>query len=885
MKSSSLWSCRASNKAFQMGLCYVWVFGFLLIIVSLYLTQSLPSLTDQIKSSRIHFKVSHVSSSLRITIFSTTEPFVGLDGLRQVLAIRSWLALSAKVNVVLFTQDSSLNSLATQLSPRVSFESDIDFTFLGTPFFHSMVARAQASESDVSVLIDPGTILLPDFLSTLNYAYELNQDWLLFASLRNVSHFPYYLDESGKQWLKEDGKRISMKKEFLAQSWEANSICGGRMLMAWNKGDMPLHGGVLPPFLYRKGLHNHWIVGEAFSSGYRFVFDATWAFANIYPNILNADSSLEVEGAKVPYIQNRIWENVGNQHLASLYGSSDLREANFSNIVKLLYCDGRHIFVGTEELVHHSVGPRSSLKLLKARILRCMNDVKSQEAIMDCSLEDSLKPSATLGLPFSLETLLSKMADENKTVVLAVAGYNYKDMLMSWVCGLKRLMVRNFLVCALDDNIYKFSVLQGLPVFRDPLAPSNISFDDCHFGTMCFQRVTKVKSRLVLQILKLGYNVLLSDVDVFWFKNPLPLLQSFGPAVLVAQSDEFNETVPINLPHRLNSGFYFACSDGSTIAAMEKVVKHATTSNRSEQPSFYNTLCGEGGLNRVGNDRCFEPETNLSVHFLNRDLFPNGAYLGLWESKDIKAACRKRGCYVLHNNWISGRKKKLARQVLSGLWNYEQSTRILTESRLVAMLRRFAQLLGLLHHADRGARRKVDVREVSKSLTWGLGSQNFQVRIVHPGGREELYQNAVPASLVMEKYPGKCVAKPDVFKDPHESILQPEDDLLPGHKYYLIPASTVAKLKCRHSERLKAIEQAKDKEEMSITKVDSDVSDISLDSIGSARDFFVSKEKWSTLLGKCKRVKKPFVPPIQRAQSWRQLEWQPSLNSVQELSP
>lgn len=51
-----------------------------------------------------------------------------------------------------------------------------------------------------------------------------------------------------------------------------------------------------------------------------------------------------------------------------------------------------------------------------------------------------------------------------------------------------------------------------------------------------------MKSRTVLHVLKLGYNVLLSDVDVYWFKNPLNYLTSFGPAVLVAQSDEYNLT-------------------------------------------------------------------------------------------------------------------------------------------------------------------------------------------------------------------------------------------------------------------------------------------------------------------------------------------------------
>lgn len=51
-----------------------------------------------------------------------------------------------------------------------------------------------------------------------------------------------------------------------------------------------------------------------------------------------------------------------------------------------------------------------------------------------------------------------------------------------------------------------------------------------------------MKSRMVLKILKLGYNVLLSDVDVYWFKNPLSFVYSFGPAVLLAQSDEYNQT-------------------------------------------------------------------------------------------------------------------------------------------------------------------------------------------------------------------------------------------------------------------------------------------------------------------------------------------------------
>lgn len=105
-------------------------------------------------------------------------------------------------------------------------------------------------------------------------------------------------------------------------------------------------------------------------------------------------------------------------------------------------------------------------------------------------------------------------------------------------------------------------------------------------------------------------------------------------------------------------------------------MKHAAISGQSEQPSFYDTLCGEGGINRVGSKKCLEPETNLTVHFLDRNLFPNGAYQGLWKKKNIKTACRKKACFVLHNNWISGRLKKLERQMFSGLWEYDMSTRM-----------------------------------------------------------------------------------------------------------------------------------------------------------------------------------------------------------------
>lgn len=239
--------------------------------------------------------------------------------------------------------------------------------------------------------------------------------------------------------------------------------------MAWNNGDLPLHTGVLPPFLYRRGIHNHWVINEAMPSVFRFVFDASWTISSFNVHDVDGWHNRSVGNSRILNNEERNWEYVGNVHLGALYGSMFFHEDNYSNIIKLLKCNGKYRFVNTAENIVHPFGYQSSPRLWKQSILHawkdekttaCLDVVKSQEKNVDCSLKDQLKPSIQIELPYSLESLLSVIADKNKTIVLAIAGNSYQDMLMSWVCRLRRLLIKNFLVCALDHDIYHFSVLQ-----------------------------------------------------------------------------------------------------------------------------------------------------------------------------------------------------------------------------------------------------------------------------------------------------------------------------------------------------------------------------------------------------------------------------------------
>lgn len=180
------------------------------------------------------------------------------------------------------------------------------------------------------------------------------------------------------------------------------------------------------------------------------------------------------------------------------------------------------------------------------------------------------------------------------------------------------------------------------------------------------------------------------------------------------------------------------------------------------------------------------------------------------------------------------------------------------------------------------SRRTKELGGATESLDMSsLLSRKIAVRIIHPGRREELYQNAIPASQLMEKYPGMSIARPEVFTNPHESLLYPEDELLPGQKYYIVPSTTVQKLKRKHPQKSRVEEENWNGNPIV------DVGRESMEeSICYANEFYASRSRWTKFTPKKGiRAKKPFKPPFPRAKSSRGLGWEPSLSSVQELSP
>ena len=58
---------------------------------------------------------------------------------------------------------------------------------------------------------------------------------------------------------------------------------------------------------------------------------------------------------------------------------------------------------------------------------------------------------------------------ENNTIILAFADFNYLEILLNWIIGIKRLGIDNYVVISLDKEIHEYLMQRGFPSILSPL--------------------------------------------------------------------------------------------------------------------------------------------------------------------------------------------------------------------------------------------------------------------------------------------------------------------------------------------------------------------------------------------------------------------------------
>lgn len=129
-----------------------------------------------------------------------------------------------------------------------------------------------------------------------------------------------------------------------------------------------------------------------------------------------------------------------------------------------------------------------------------------------------------------IEQLLRESSNPtSKTIIVQVCNYGQVELFHNYVCSAKArgLDYSHILMFATDEKTYDLCKALGIPVYYNEAIFGSMPEGAARgYGDRIFSKMMMAKVYCVHSVLSLGYNVLFQDVDVVWYKNPLPYLES-----------------------------------------------------------------------------------------------------------------------------------------------------------------------------------------------------------------------------------------------------------------------------------------------------------------------------------------------------------------------
>ncbi|CAI7826161.1 unnamed protein product [Closterium sp. NIES-54] len=291
-----------------------------------------------------------------LTIFTAPKPYTSIldpssphaDPQRR--ALLSWLRLRPSPKIVLLGNDSSFRALARQFPAHVAVESAIDTNFYGVPQVHSVVARAQAADTPVSMVINADIILMNDVMAAMRKVHENFRHWVMTAARWDMpEEFPYSFER--EMWAGRGHREHETTIREFVRTHGTLHTYGGVDFWAWNNDDrrpVPLVRGTVPPFSYGRGKYDNWLTHEIISSGLREIVDASEAVtavhvAHSYSHVMESAFTKNAAGLAGKSFwstrMNSSWELFANIHLAHTHGTYANQKGTPLHVpIKLMNC-------------------------------------------------------------------------------------------------------------------------------------------------------------------------------------------------------------------------------------------------------------------------------------------------------------------------------------------------------------------------------------------------------------------------------------------------------------------------------------------------------------------------------------------------------------------
>ena len=229
----------------------------------------------------------------------------------------------------------------------------------------------------------------------------------------------------------------------------------------------------------------------------------------------------------------------------------------------------------------------------------------------------------------------------SNTVYMTVLNYGYIPYTMNMLISLSKWgLDRKILLVCLDRKSYEFLIQRGYT--SACCFDTNIT-DFEAFGKGEYAKICFFKLLSICKILELGYDILYTDGDIVYFKNPIEAMKEFtGEYDIWIQNDMYMEGFKDNMC----TGYFYLKSNETTREQF----------NLDSDIAKYNFFTGDY-------DQCYF-NLHIKPHILCKLLplvdYPNGQVF--YGNPGLR-----NSCVLAHFNWIKGH-EKMDKMKEHGVW-------------------------------------------------------------------------------------------------------------------------------------------------------------------------------------------------------------------------
>jgi len=148
----------------------------------------------------------------------------------------------------------------------------------------------------------------------------------------------------------------------------------------------------------------------------------------------------------------------------------------------------------------------------------------------------------------------------NKVKIIVFANYNYLPVLENWLEAIDSLQIENILIISLDQELHKH--------LQERNIPSLLRVCELDLGKLWIHRV-----KVILELMETGYDVIHSDADAVWLKNPLEYLNNIQEDMVFSQGTFWPKDVHKEWGFVLCCGFFYIKNNTRTIKFMKELYK------------------------------------------------------------------------------------------------------------------------------------------------------------------------------------------------------------------------------------------------------------------------------------------------------------------------